>query len=143
MTVPVIQFEALKVGFQQTKDGVKLALVVHPDDVPDEIALSPLGARYQCVLVRLGDDDTPQVPQEKKRSWDDLRTSQQAGIAANDRRFQEWAGAEDAEHAAVYIRAQCGVHTRARLDSDPKAGEAWKRLYTRYRQETGQESIPR
>jgi hypothetical protein len=57
MTVPTIQFEAIKVGFQQTKDGVKLAMVVHPNDLPDELALSPLGARYQCgkVPMRAGE----------------------------------------------------------------------------------------
>lgn len=142
-TVPTIQFEAVKVAFTQTKDGQKVTLAIHPSDVPDELAVSPIGARYQCVLVRLGDDDTPQVPQEKKRSWDDLHPSQQAGIAANDGRFQNWIGAIDDRDAADRIRILCRVKSRAWLDSDPKAGEAWKILYSRYRQETGQEPTPR
>lgn len=137
MTVPTIQFEALKVGYQQTRDGVKLVMVVHPSEIPDELALSPLGARYQCVLVRLGDDDQPQVPQEKKRSWDELKPSQQAGIAANDERFQLWLGASGPNGAADDIRRACGVYSRKYLDSDPKAREAWNSLYSRYRQETG------
>lgn len=135
--IPTIDFEAVKVGYQQTKDGVRLVLVLHPNDIPDELALSPLGARYQCVLVRLGDDDQPQRPQEKQRSWHELRASQQAGIACNDPRFVDWCSHRSSLSADAYVREACGVKSRAWLDENPKAREAWKTLYARYRQETG------
>ena len=54
-----INFEAIKIGLKQSKDGFVLTLAVHPDEIPDELMRDFVGSRYQVVMVRLGDDDQP------------------------------------------------------------------------------------
>jgi hypothetical protein len=53
------QFEAIKLAIKQDKEGYVLNLRMHPDDVPEEILRDFVGARYQVVMVRLADDNSP------------------------------------------------------------------------------------
>lgn len=46
-------------ALKQNKDGYVLTMNVHPDEVPDALLRDFVGARYQVVMVRLGDDDAP------------------------------------------------------------------------------------
>lgn len=46
-----IAFEALKVALRQTKDGINVTFVVHPDDVDAELLSAPIGTRYYVTLV--------------------------------------------------------------------------------------------
>lgn len=52
-------FEAKKIAWRQTKDGLVLALAVHPDEMPKEMALSPLNTRYMIGFAEIGDDEEP------------------------------------------------------------------------------------
>ena len=52
-------FEAVKVAMKQDRTGYVLTLSVHPDQVPEEILRDFVGARYQVVMVRVGDDEMP------------------------------------------------------------------------------------
>jgi hypothetical protein len=52
-------FEAKKIAWRQTKDGLVLALAVHPDEMPKEMALSPLNTRYMIGFAEIGDDEKP------------------------------------------------------------------------------------
>lgn len=54
-----LQFEAVKIAMKQDKEGYVLTLRVHPDEVPEALLRDFCGARYQCVMVRLGDDERP------------------------------------------------------------------------------------
>ena len=60
-----IQFEGIKTGLKQSKDGYMLSLAVHPDDLPDNLIRDFVGARYMVVMVRIGDDEQP-VKQVRK-----------------------------------------------------------------------------
>lgn len=51
--------EAKKHAYRQTQDGVVVSFVLHPQEVPDALAIAPLGTRYALVVVELNDDDTP------------------------------------------------------------------------------------
>lgn len=109
-----IQCEMVKYAYRQTKDGVVVSFVVHPNDVPAALSTSPLGARYVAVLVQIGDDDLPvhqpaketkqlsahdsapasrpvvdKPPVETKRTWQELQPAQQAGIRSGEVTF--WA----------------------------------------------------
>ena len=55
----ILKFEAVKTSFRQTREGYHLTLVLHPNDVPNELYTSWVGTRYQCVLVELNDQDMP------------------------------------------------------------------------------------
>lgn len=101
-----IQCEMVKYAYRQTKDGVVVSFVVHPNDIPAALSTSHIGARFVAVLVQIGDDELPvhQPAKEKKqnvahidapatsqsvvdkppagakRDWRDLQPAQQAGI---------------------------------------------------------------
>lgn len=54
-----VHCEARKIAFRQTKDGVVISFVLHPDEVPNSLATAALGTRYVLALVELNDDETP------------------------------------------------------------------------------------
>ena len=53
------QFEGVKVAIKQDRTGYVLTLSVHPDEIPAEILRDFVGARYQVVMVRLGENERP------------------------------------------------------------------------------------
>jgi hypothetical protein len=54
-----IQFEGVKTGLRQSKEGYNLTLAVHPDDLPDDLMRDFVGSRYMVVMVRIGDEEQP------------------------------------------------------------------------------------
>jgi uncharacterized OB-fold protein len=54
--------EAKKYAYRQTKDGVVVSFVLHPNDVPNELASSQIGTRYVLAMVEIGDDEKPVRP---------------------------------------------------------------------------------
>lgn len=63
-----IQFEGIKTGLKQSKDGYLLSLAVHPDDLPDNLVRDFVGARYMVVMVRIGDNEKPVNRDQFKRN---------------------------------------------------------------------------
>ena len=59
MTIPAVHCEARKVSYRQTKEGLVVAFVIHPNDMPDTLATAPLGQRYMLALAAIGDDEQP------------------------------------------------------------------------------------
>lgn len=49
-------FEAKKHAYRQTQDGVVVSFVVHPNDVPADMAVAPLGTIYMIGFQSLGED---------------------------------------------------------------------------------------
>lgn len=98
--------EAKKHAYRQTQDGVVVSFVIHPQDVPDGIALSALGTRYMLALAEIGDDEKSKSSPTKakkpvdegdseirepafasKKNWHEMKMSQQAGVLCNDKVF--------------------------------------------------------
>jgi len=52
-------FEAVKVGFRHTKDGMFLTLCIHPSDAPHDVIVDLIGSRYMVALVRVNDQGEP------------------------------------------------------------------------------------
>jgi len=89
-----------------------VSFVLHPQDVPNGLALATLGTRYMLALVELNDDETPKevMPDSKRstvsttpetsphtdadnaprgaRKWNELSPAQQAGILCSDAKFR-------------------------------------------------------
>ena len=67
-----IQCEVVKIAMAQDRNGHILKLAIHPNDLPKDLILDPLGSRYVMVLARLNDQDEV-VSQRKKqmaiRQW--------------------------------------------------------------------------
>jgi hypothetical protein len=104
------------------------------------------GQRFAIVAVPLGEAEHPNFEQPKaeraKQSWDSMSRAQQAGILCNDDGFQSWLGVRPQagadEIVADYVRARCGVDSRAKLNTDEKAAAKWDALVSKYRTATGQ-----
>ncbi len=132
MSIPSTHCEAKKHGYRQTQDGIVVSFVLHPNEVPDDLALAALGTRYMLALVRIGDDETPQPPKAKRpsRPFASLPRSQQAGILCNDKTFQRWVTGRygftmDLNGARQFVINECKVNSRRELDVDVEAGVLW------------------
>jgi hypothetical protein len=82
--------------------------------------------------------EKPAPVEKAKRTFAELRPSQQAGIRCNDKSFWRFAETVDGypcitpESAGSFVRKQCGVVTRADLDTDPTGAAKWRKLDDAY-----------
>lgn len=101
-----VHFEAVKAFMRQTKDGYTLSLVIHPDEVPEELLRSFVGTRYMVALAEIGDDEKPV---DKTKPPSRQGPVAQAGLLCRDPTFQNYIvdrvwGTEFAEHATNEMR---------------------------------------
>lgn len=150
-----INCEVRKIAYRQTKDGVVVSFVLHPNDVPPSLANAHLGTRYMLAFVEIGDDEQPkggaadgrpvnnETPrQETKtggaRKWGELPYPQQAALACNDPVFRAYLNeafgyqATSTDEAAEAIRDLCGVGSRAALQPGTHAGAKWAETWINY-----------
>ncbi|MGA0867163.1 MAG: hypothetical protein ACO3QV_07605 [Candidatus Nanopelagicaceae bacterium] len=132
-----LQYEAVKVAMKQDKEGYILTLRVHPDDVPESLLRDFVGARYQVVMVRLADDETPL----NRDNFSEI--VKLAGMLPRNPDFRKWLVSEghifedDEDEAVKWIQETCGVKSRKELSTDKVAAsrlrhlnqefQAWKR----------------
>jgi len=121
MTLDTIQFECVKMGLRQSKDGYVLSLAVHPDQIPDDLVRDFVGSRYITVMVRLGDDEQPM--QRKKQN----NYVQVAGLLCRDKDFQGFVSAEfngfadDEGLTAEWLCNYLGIDSRSELPNNESA----------------------
>lgn len=146
-----IHCEMKKVAYRQSKDGIVISFVLHPQEVPAQLSTSHIGARYIAALVEIGDDEQPIHPAEKesaparpdqiapkpdraKRDWRDLPPAQQAGILCDqpifsaylkEQRPDDWSESPDPVDCVYLI---CGISSRAELGTNAKARVIWHQL---------------
>ena len=118
-----LQFEAVKIAMKQDKEGYVLTLRVHPDEVPDALFRDFVGARYQTVMVRLGENEKP-MDREDVLSRDLIRL---AGIICRESSFADWLFIQDlipepsAQNAVEWLRAELDIQSRSELKDNAKA----------------------
>lgn len=126
-----IAFEAVKTSLNQNKDGLILRLSIHPNDCPSQIMTDWVGTRYQVALVRIGDDDQPEAPEQTIEA---NRAIQSAGmLCRNDlfRRFMAEIGYASGESEAETVegmRSFLGVKSRAEMRTNPEIIDHFLRL---------------
>lgn len=129
-----LDFEAVKYSMAQNKDGVKLTLLVHPSDCPQDLMSAWVGDRFQVVMVRLNDDDTPSIPLNKEEGE---RAVVAAGFLCRDERFQKFLSRisspfEDeifnSEDASRVLREQLQIESRADLKTNESARKKFNEL---------------
>lgn len=119
-----LQFEGLKVALKQNKDGYVLTLNVHPDDVPVELLRDFVGARYQVVMVRLGEDEEPLDRQDAFGGEQAIRL---AGLLCRDEEFWEYLHDDlqimdrGEKEASNWLRDAIGVISRSELKTNHEA----------------------
>lgn len=126
-----ISFEVKKDGLAQRQSGDwQLRFTVSSVDMDQRLATAPMGARFQCVLVEVNDDETPADHKTKERDkWRELGPVKQSALRCLDPVF--WAFLREHLHyhvdndtqAAVAVRHFLGVTSRSELDKPGKMYE--------------------
>ncbi len=105
-----ISCEALKVAYRQTKDGMVVSFAIHPEDLPAELALLPVGTRVMLAVARIGDDEQPEpaapqrAPQSVTDPIDPEDAERSSAKAASFRRL------DPAKQAMASERARAAFH---------------------------------
>ena len=121
-----IQFEGIKTGLRQSKDGYMLSIAVHPDDIPDPLVKDFVGSRYMVVMVRLNDEDKPM---ERVKSHHPIVSM--AGMLCRDSVFWAYVAlvcAEDINseaECAEWFKYYFEVESRSELKTNELAREAF------------------
>ena len=129
-----LNFEAVKIAMKQDKTGHILTLNVHPDEVPESLFRDFVGARYQVVMVRLGEDNKP-MNREQQLAPDYVRM---AGMLCRDKSFHLFLvdgghTFEDTEAAATeWIKEWLGVTSRADIPASASPTQKLLSLYEEF-----------
>ena len=124
VTEKSISFEAVKTSISQTKTGIVLRLAIHPDDLPRDLLLAPVGTRYGVAMVMIGDDEQPTAPDGAEVAIKAIKSS---GLMCREKSFQDWmvsSGlAEEATEQSVAsgLREYLGVSSRGDMRNDKAA----------------------
>ena len=134
MDIETIQFEAVKIAMKQTKDGFALTLALHPDEIPEALIRDFVGARYQCVLVRLDQTDRP----IDRREFDGSKMVQKAGIMCREALFWELVYQKEGmvlrseKEAAEWLCIHLNIESRSELKTNTEAQEEFKKILRAY-----------
>ena len=126
-----IQCEVVKIAMSQDKNGHILKLSIHPNDLPKDLILDPLGSRYVMVLARLNDQDEVVQPKEKT---DGDKAVDIAGLLCRNDRFISWlfdhgySSSRDERGAIAAIRDICGIKSRSEFRTDEDARQRFFEL---------------
>jgi hypothetical protein len=129
-----LQFEAVKIAMKQDKEGYVLTLRVHPDEVPDALFRDFVGARYQTVMVRLGENDRP-MDRDDVLAKDLVRL---AGIICREEQFAQWLYDQnlirrnDTASAVEWLRAELDVQSRSELKDNARARSRFIQINNEY-----------
>ena len=131
MAIPSVQFEGVKTGFRQSKDGYVLSLAIHPDDVPAELMKDFVGSRYMVVMVRLDEQDQPM---NRDAEFPGDAAVKAAGMLCRDPEFWDWLFQremifEKSEKAcAEFLYGYVGIESRKELKTDASARDLFIQL---------------
>jgi len=135
-----IAVECVKVAMSQTKDGVKLVLVIHPNDTTNDLFTHPVGSRYQAAFVLLDDENKPVMPKHKTNGE---RAVVSAGMLCRQPDFQKWMvesghTLEESEEAAINgVYHLCGINSRSDLRTNKDALQRFTELQFEYSKTRG------
>lgn len=126
-----VQCEVVKVAMAQDKNGHILKVSIHPNDLPKDLVLDPLGTRYVMVLARLNDQDEVVPPKEKSEGD---KAVDIAGLLCRNDRFISWmfdngySMTRDSSGTIDAIREMCGIKSRAELATNETARNVFMEL---------------
>lgn len=124
-----LQFECRKVALKQDRTGYVLTVVIHPDEIPEELLRDFVGSRYGVAMVRISDDESA-VPYTNR--------VMQAGMLCRTREFQFWlkecghaerVSENDAINALYKL---CEVTSRTELNGNTEAQQKFDEMVKDY-----------
>ena len=119
-----VTFEAVKTSISQTSTGIILRLAIHPNDLPKDLMLSPVGTRYGVAMVMIGDDENPTMPEQAEEV---VRAIKSAGLLCRNSDFQKYMvysglAEEETEEAVVKaLREHLEIKSRAEMRTNEDA----------------------
>lgn len=128
-----LNFEAIKISMKQDKEGYVLTLRIHPDEVPEDLFRDFVGARYQTVMVRLGDNDKPM----ERVGKDLVRLS---GILCREEQFGKFLQSEylldnaSEEMVIEWLRCELGIESRSELLTNIQARSRFIAINNEYKE---------
>jgi hypothetical protein len=131
MSDNTIQFEGVKMGLKQSKEGFVLTLAVHPDELPDAMMRDFVGSRYVVVMVRLGDDEQPM---NREGEFPGDHAVKMAGILCRDKEFWEWLHSKEwlleknEKACSEWICSYLDIESRKELKTNADARDLFNRL---------------
>jgi hypothetical protein len=126
-----VQCEVVKIAMAQDKNGHILKLSIHPNDLPKDLVLDPLGSRYVMVLAKLNDQDEIETPKDKSEGE---RAVDIAGLLCRNDRFVHWlydsgfSIADSQDGAINAVRQLCGIKSRAEFRTNEEARDKFFEL---------------
>lgn len=135
-----VTFEGAKLYLKQDGRGFVLSILVHPNEVPMDLMMSPINTRYTIAMVEMADDGTVVEPKLKSEG-EKLVAS--AGMLCKNERFIKWLfnkGKIDVEEeikAEEFVRSYCGIKSRAELNTNYEARERFKKLRGLFKTDVG------
>lgn len=129
-------FEGCKVALKQDKTGYVLTLSIHPNDVPDEILRDFVGARYQVVMVRIGDDERPM---NRESDFGGAEAVRIAGIICRETEFHKylWDRGEifeaNEDEATAWLRSELHIKSRSELKNKPESVQKFIQINEDYK----------
>lgn len=141
-----LQCEVVKIAMSQDKNGHVLKLAIHPNDLPKDLVLDPLGSRYVMVLARLNDQDEVVTPKEKS---DGERAVDIAGRLCRNDRFMAWLAnrgyaRDDTEGSAVEaVREFCSIRSRSELATNENARRKFNELKDEFERAVKKGEVPK
>lgn len=124
-----LQFEGVKIALKQDRTGYVLTITIHPDEIPDELLRDFVGTRYGVAMVRIEDDETAKVYDNRVKT---------AGKLCRSKEFQDWAGTHlglniITEEAAIqYLYNRCGIASRTELNGNIEAQKHFDQMVEEY-----------
>lgn len=122
-------------AMKQDKEGYVLNLRMHPDQIPESLLRDYVGARYQCVLVRL-DGSEQAMNRDAEHAGD--RLVQMAGLMCRDPAFWQYLFddlrimEQSEKEATDWLRVYLGVQSRADLRTNIAARERLNLLHEEF-----------
>ena len=135
-----LNFEAVKVSMSQDKNGTNLRLCIHPDDVPQELHQHWVGSRYMVAMVKLNDEDEPELSEDQIRKQ---RLFKSAIMVCKEESFWSYMAATNPfsldgkinseEGCAKHLRDRLGISSRSDLKKDNDALNKFENMLLDYR----------
>ena len=120
-----MSFEAIQSYMRKDVKGVNLTLVIHPDDVPEDLFRQPTGSRYQVAMVLINDQEQPVMPKIKGEGQ---KAVSQAGLLCREKSFWAYLGVFSEEQASIELKKRLEIVSRSKLATDKEARETFKEL---------------
>jgi hypothetical protein len=137
-----LHFEARKLGIRDTRSGVTLMLQIDKlNGVPVDLYADLVGCRYLVAVVKIGDDELPEMPQIQGEAQ---RAIASFSALCREERFRDWLmkigmldHIEDPrpDDIEVWLKRYLGIESRKELVDNHKAREKFIKFRDSFRKE--------